>query len=216
MRRLPIYLLLDTSGSMANEPIEAVKNGLKAMLASLRQDPHALETAFLSVIEFNSDARQVVPLTDLISFVEPDLTVSGATSLGKALEVLAECLEREVVRSTSETKGDWAPLVFLFTDGHATDTMDKGIQALKAQKTGIVVACAAGQHAKPEELQRITETVVRLDTADASTIAAFFKWVSASISVSSQKVETGNGETSKLDELPAPPAEISLIDLSKH
>lgn len=45
MRRLPIYLLLDTSGSMANEPIEAVKNGLKTMLSSLRQDPHALETA---------------------------------------------------------------------------------------------------------------------------------------------------------------------------
>ena len=27
MRRLPVYLLLDTSGSMYGEPIEAVKNG---------------------------------------------------------------------------------------------------------------------------------------------------------------------------------------------
>ena len=26
MRRLPVYLLLDTSGSMMGEPIEAVKN----------------------------------------------------------------------------------------------------------------------------------------------------------------------------------------------
>lgn len=216
MRRLPIYLLLDTSGSMANEPIESVKNGLKTMLASLRQDPHALETAFLSVIEFNSDARQSVPLTDVISFVEPELRVGGTTAMGKALEVLAEALDREVAKGTYDEKGDWAPLVFLFTDGYATDTLDKGIQALKKQKTGIVVACAAGPNASPEELQKVTETVVKLDTADASTIEAFFKWVSASISVSSQKVDSGAGETAKLDELPPPPSEISLVDLSKN
>ena len=29
MRRLPVYLLLDTSGSMYGEPIEAVKNGVQ-------------------------------------------------------------------------------------------------------------------------------------------------------------------------------------------
>ena len=28
MRRLPVYLLLDTSGSMTGEPIEAIKNGV--------------------------------------------------------------------------------------------------------------------------------------------------------------------------------------------
>ena len=35
--------------------------------------------------------------------------------------------------------------------------------------------------------KEITEIVVQLDTADSSTIKAFFKWVSASISVGSQK-----------------------------
>ncbi len=64
MRRLPVYLLIDTSGSMYGEPIESVKNGLQSLMSSLRQDPYALETAFLSVIEFNSEATQIVPLTD--------------------------------------------------------------------------------------------------------------------------------------------------------
>ena len=32
-RRLPIYLLLDTSGSMSGEPIEATRQGVKALLA---------------------------------------------------------------------------------------------------------------------------------------------------------------------------------------
>lgn len=47
MRRLPIYLLLDTSSSMSGEPITAVQNGLDLLVSTLRQDPYALETAFL-------------------------------------------------------------------------------------------------------------------------------------------------------------------------
>ena len=62
MRRLPVYLLLDTSGSMTGEPIEAVKNGVETLLSTLRQDPYTLETAFVSVITFDSTARQIVPL----------------------------------------------------------------------------------------------------------------------------------------------------------
>lgn len=43
MRRLPVYILIDTSGSMRGEPIEAVKVGLDSMVSSLRTDPYALE-----------------------------------------------------------------------------------------------------------------------------------------------------------------------------
>lgn len=43
MRRLPVYLLLDTSGSMHGEPIEAVKNGVQTLLTTLKQDPYALK-----------------------------------------------------------------------------------------------------------------------------------------------------------------------------
>ena len=67
-RRLPVYLLLDTSGSMSGEPIEQVKNGLQMLVASLRQDPYALETAWLSVITFSSGANVAVPLTELTAF----------------------------------------------------------------------------------------------------------------------------------------------------
>ena len=63
LRRLPVYLLLDTSGSMYGEPIEAVKNGVQTLLTTLKQDPYALETAYVSVITFDSSARQAVPLT---------------------------------------------------------------------------------------------------------------------------------------------------------
>ncbi|HDC91792.1 TPA_asm: VWA domain-containing protein, partial [Klebsiella pneumoniae] len=121
MRRLPVYLLLDTSGSMHGEPIEAVKNGVQTLLTTLKQDPYALETAFVSVITFSSSAHQAVPLTDLLSFNLPSLTASGTTALGEALSLIANRIDSEVMKTTADTKGDWRPLVFLMTDGAPTD-----------------------------------------------------------------------------------------------
>ena len=82
MRRLPVYLLLDTSGSMYGEPIEAVKNGVQTLVSSLRQDPYALETAYLSVITFESSAQQITPLTELSAFQQPNLSAGGCTAMG--------------------------------------------------------------------------------------------------------------------------------------
>ena len=73
MRRLPVYLLLDTSGSMYGEPIEAVKNGVQTLVSTLRSDPYALETAYLSIITFNSSAQQISPLTELAAFQAPQI-----------------------------------------------------------------------------------------------------------------------------------------------
>src|SRR4028119_2286837 len=54
MRRLPVYLVLDCSGSMTGEPMEAVRQGMKTLLGELKSDPQALETVYLSVITFDS------------------------------------------------------------------------------------------------------------------------------------------------------------------
>ena len=96
IRRLPVYLVLDCSGSMAGEPIEAVKQGIKTLISELKGDPQALETAFLSIITFDSSARQISPLTELMLFKEPQIQAGGATALGGALKVLAECITNEV------------------------------------------------------------------------------------------------------------------------
>jgi len=210
-RRLPVYLLLDTSGSMSGEPIGAVKNGVQMLVSILRQDPYALETAFLSLITFDSAAKQVVPLTELAAFQMPNIAANGMTELGAALSLLARCIETEIVKTTSDVKGDWKPLIFIMTDGSPTDDWQKGLNELKKMKTGVIVACAAGPQADTSILKQITEVVVQLDTADESTIKAFFKWVSASVSTGSQKVEQGQKEVGGLDDLPPPPPEVNVV-----
>ena len=211
MRRLPVYLLLDTSGSMYGEPIEAVKNGVQTLISTLRSDPYALETAYISIITFNSSAQQDVPLTELSAFQQPNITAGGCTALGEALQLLSQKIKTEVTKTAAEVKGDWRPLVFIMTDGEPTDSITAGLAAFKQQKCGIVVACAAGQGANTNTLKQITENVVQLDTADSATIKAFFKWVSASISTSSKSVEDTATEKTSMSELPPPPAEVNIV-----
>ena len=211
MRRLPVYLLLDTSGSMSGEPIEAVKNGVQVMISSLRQNPQAIETAYLSLITFDSIAQQIIPLTDLASFQMVDLKATGVTALGGALKLLSNRIENEVAKTTTEQKGDWKPLVFIMTDGVPTDDWLPGLAEFKKQKVAFTVACAAGSGADTAVLKQITENVVSLDTADSASIGKFFQWVTASIGVTSTKVEDAGKEISLLKELPPPPSELNIV-----
>ena len=64
-RRLPVYLLIDTSGSMKGEPIESVKVGIESMLSTLRNDPYALETVNISIITYDREVKQLIPLTPI-------------------------------------------------------------------------------------------------------------------------------------------------------
>jgi uncharacterized protein YegL len=196
---------------MSGEPIEAVKTGVQTLISTLRQDPYALETAYLSVITFDSEARQPVPLTELASFQMPSIAATGVTELGAALALLGDRIEAEVGKTTAEVKGDWKPLIFIMTDGVPTDDWKKGLDRLKKVRTGMIVACAAGQGADTVLLKQITEVVVQLDTADSNTIKAFFKWVSASVSTGSQKIDQGQKEVSGLNDLPPPPPEVNIV-----
>lgn len=195
---------------MRGEPIEAVKVGLEAMIASLRQDPFALENAAISIITFDKDVKTVLPLTPLEDLQLPEITVpeSGATHTGAALRTLCEHVDREVRMSTPERKGDWMPLLFLLTDGKPSDIQEYNnqIQEVKRRKFGAIVACAAGMKARTEPLKQLTDQVYMLDTLDSNGFKQFFKWVSDSIGVGNRSV----GSTDDLT-LPPPPAEVNII-----
>ncbi len=210
MRRLPVYILIDTSGSMNGEPIESVKVGLESMLSSLRNDPYALETVWISIITFDREARCILPLTALDELQLPQIDVpeSGPTMTGAALSTLLDRVRHEVKLSNAEQKGDWMPLLFLLTDGKPSDTQlyNEMIPKIRQERFGGVIACAAGPKAKTEPLRQLTDNVYSLDTLDSAGFRKFFKWVSDTIGVGNRSV----GATDELI-LPPPPEEVNMI-----
>jgi uncharacterized protein YegL len=63
MRRLPVYLLVDTSESMVGTAIESVQSGLGVMMRALRKSPYALEMGAVSIITFDRVAKKDEKLT---------------------------------------------------------------------------------------------------------------------------------------------------------
>jgi uncharacterized protein YegL len=210
MRRLPVYFLLDTSGSMNGEPIQALNNAMSGMVNNLRSDPQASESLWISIITFDRDVNEVSPLTELPTFQLPEIICppSGPTNTGKALELLYQKVTNEVRKGTPNQKGDWRPLLFIFTDGKPSDISlySEMIPKIKSLNFGAIVGCAAGKLADNSKLLELTDTVVHLDTADSATLKQFFKWVTDTI----EHGNKSNGTTDTVA-MPPPPSEVHLV-----
>ena len=208
MRRLPIFILLDTSGSMRGEPIEAVRSGLRSLLSSLHRDPYALETVHIEIITFDREARILAPLTDIESFQMPEIPepVSSPTMTGEALQLLCARYDQHIIKNAPDRKGDWLPLAVLLTDGAPSDiaTFDEMAEKIKNYHFAHLLVCAAGPSAKVDPLRRFASEVVSLETMDSNSFAKFWQWVSMAVSRHSQAADAVSGA------LPPPPKEIKF------
>lgn len=208
MRRLPVFFVLDCSESMIGDNLKKMNDGLQMIVNDLRRDPHALETAFISVIAFAGIARTIVPLHDVLSFYPPRLPVGSGTCLGAALRELATQIDTQVRKTTAEGKGDWKPVVYLLTDGRPTDDAAAEIKRWKehyARKVNLI-AVGLGPSADLNILRQLTQNVFHFTEAQEGDFARFIKWISASVTAHSRSV----GEES-------PPAEQTdyLVRLTK-
>jgi uncharacterized protein YegL len=218
MRRLPIYFLIDVSESMVGEPIKQVEEGLATIIQALKTDPHAIETVWVSVIVFAGQAKTVVPLQEIISFYPPKFPIGNGTSLSNGLGHLMFELRKNIVKTTAEQKGDWKPIVFLFTDGVPTDNSNDTRAAISQwkqnwQRTANLVTIAFGDCTDNRILGDLTENVLHFNNTDVNAYKQFFKWVTDSIKTGSMSVENNKSgfELAYLDG-----ETLSKIDLSKN
>ena len=193
MRRLPIFFLVDVSESMVGESLYELEAGLKAIVSTLRTDPYALETAYLSVIVFAGKARTVNSLIELVSFYPPELPVGSGTALGSALNHLMDEIDQTVVTTTQDRKGDWRPIVFLLTDGHPTDNPGKAVERWNSSYKNRVnlIAVSIGGNTDHALLETLTEEVIVFNDAAPDAFARFVKWISMSIQSQSRSVSSG-------------------------
>jgi uncharacterized protein YegL len=199
---------------MVGEPLQLVEEGMSAIIKELKTDPHAIETAWLSVIVFAGQAKTLVPLQEVISFYPPKFPVGGGTSLSKGLGHLMYELRTNIVKTSYERKGDWKPIVFLFTDGVPTDDTKAAIAEWKKnwQRTANLVAISFGSETDLHALGELTEHVFLFKNTDPAAYTKFFKWVTDSIKTSSISVENNSNS---FDMVKPDGDTLSKIDLTK-
>ena len=196
----PVYLLLDTSGSMRGEAIAAVNVGLAAMVAALRNRPGLGERVHLSIVTFDAEVKEVVPLQAVGRLHLPTLTVpsSGPTFIGAALEYFLAQHSR-----TPRPAGTLPAMLMLMTDGSPTDLQvyEEAIPKVKQLGLARIVAFAAGPKAKTEPLVPLADEVIALATLDGSAFARMFDHVAQTI----------GGGASGPSLLPPPPASLQVV-----
>ena len=215
MRRLPIYFLIDVSESMVGDPILQVEEGMARIIKALKTDPNALETVWISIIVFAGQAKTIVPLQEIVTFYPPKFPIGSGTSLSNGLGHLMYELRKNIVKTTMEVKGDWKPIIFLFTDGAPTDETKAAINEWKQnwQRTANIVAVSFGEEADLKLLSELTENVLHFKNSNDKDYIKFFKWVTDSIKTSSVSVETNSTgfELASIDG-----ETLSKIDLTKN
>lgn len=192
-RRLPIYFLIDVSRSMGGDKMAAVNEGLQGIINKLRKDPVALETGYISIITFSTEARQVVPLTSVIDIQLPVIKALGWTNLEVGLSQLLNCMDKEIVPNNIELeqKGDYKPIVVIFSDGGQSrgewhNIIDR-VHARFARCQNVTAFVATGGQYRSyfDELKEIVGpngNAVALNDFDATSFARVIDIVTQSVS----------------------------------
>ena len=68
---------------MAGEPIKQVQDGMRTLVQTLRTDPYALETVYISIIAFAGKARILSPLTEIFKFIRLNFLWAAARRSAK-------------------------------------------------------------------------------------------------------------------------------------
>ena len=201
---------------MIGDGIRDVENGLNEFLSTLRKDPRCMESVWISIITFNSNAKQLIPLSELTDINIPSLGVQPGTAMGAAYQLLTQCIHNEVSRGTPHQKGDWRPLVFVITDGQPTDDFSKStaaINSLTNPRVANVYAIGCGEDVDFGQLNEISDIVLKLDSLDPDGIRKLFVWLTASVQTASIEVQSTEASPDGIN-LSKLPAELVKVEKS--
>ena len=106
-RALPVFLLVDASGSMEGQKIGAVNVALKEMFNCFRKIENPKGVIEVCVIAFgNEDIRVIKPLSRITESDNYEIDAYGSTPMGKCIEKVADMIE-DFVRCQQERNGEY-------------------------------------------------------------------------------------------------------------
>ena len=186
-QRTPCILVLDCSGSMGGDPIEALNRALKAFEQSLHDDDIARSRVMIKIIAFGGagDVQVVSDWSDAEFFSAPTLTANGSTPMGHAMSLAH--MELDNIKQELKQVGIsyTRPWIFLMSDGEPND---HGWEAAAQQSRQSVVDKKAVvwpigmPGASASALQAFAGPDMQVYQAEATDFRELFVWLSASLS----------------------------------
>jgi uncharacterized protein YegL len=215
-RSLRFIMLVDVSGSMSGDKIQAVNRAVRECIPEMRKNnrdnPFAEMT--VEVVTFATGAVWHIPKTPVDQFNWKDLGADGVTDLGAALNLVTEALDVQ-----NMGKRNLPPVLLLLSDGGPTDDWELALRRFEATPWGkpgrtVRIAVAIGEGADKGVLARFTgnsETVLNADRASA--LVSLIKWASISVTKShSASVAVASGAGPTPAPLPPPPVVVASKD----
>ena len=197
MRRLPVFLLIDSSTSMKGEGIDTVNEGIDYLISDLRTNPFALETVYLGIYTFNTEASIIRPFSDLLNNNDYSIEAKGRSNFGKGIDLLIDEMTRHVVKSSKNNKGDWKPITLLMTDGRPSDAWKNRLKKFHGINDGQWIICTCGDKVNMQIIESMSGSIVMLNRKSRSSIMAFFKWVSDSVAMHSMSIDMHKNDPSQ-------------------
>ena len=186
---LPVFMLIDTSGSMSGTKIEQVKTAIEEIKLQLNVLNDELDDIDLkiSILSFDMESRWVAKYNNPFE-IKTELELGVLTNMGSAFEELNQALARGKISAENDYyELIKCPVIILLTDGCATDEVDIPLQKLKSNRWFLQsyrLAFAIGEDTDPECMKKFTgseKTVLSID--DVSVIGEILPKVTRSLSV---------------------------------
>ncbi len=199
--RCPCVLLLDISGSMQGEAINALNEGLKTFKEELNRDNLAKKRVEVAILTFNSDVNVVQDFVTADQFEPPTLQAQGLTVMGSAIHKGLDMVSSRKAQYSASGVAYYRPWVFLITDGEPQGEPDSLIeqaaQRIKEDEANKRVAFFA-VGVEGANMTRLSQIVARSPLKLVGlNFQEMFIWLSASMQRVSQ---------SRMDEqIPLPP-----------
>jgi hypothetical protein len=125
-------------------------------------------------------------------------------------------MDSSLQKTTLEEKGDWKPIIFVFTDGNPTDIVDSAFEQWnkKYRKGSNLIIISIGDNADISILKQVSDNILILKDTEPESFKAFFKWVTASIKTNSLSVNETKNDGLHL--APITDENLMKIDLNKY